>query len=660
MATDAAGNAVAGAAITWAASATVSLLYSQTTTDQNGLTQNTVFPGLSLAGPTFQQASITASSGSQSVTFTETQSMNGLYYILTSLVSPDAGTSFTGTAGSQGSPAIQIHVANTYTPIPGVSVRLVDPRGGTPAMTCVTGAGADPGSVLTDANGNATCTPLFASAVGNSQSVLVLVGGVNSSANNGGLAFGFWASSPFFVNVMPSIPGLITKVGGDGQTANPGQSLASALQVKVNDAAGLATIAGTGITWSVTPASAATLGANTTTTDANGLSHNTVQLAAGAAGQFQVKATVTSAPTLFTTFTVTANAIITGLTKSSGDGQTAVVSTAFGQPLVVQVNGSNSQPLANYPVAFSVSGPATLSATSATTDSNGRAQMSVTAGGSAGTVSITATAGAFTQTFTLTVVPVGPRITSFTNGAQFYTSYDNNHSALSPCGIGTAYGTGIAPTMQGVASASDWIGPLPYTLAGVSISFNGSQAPIFNVANTSGVESVTFQVPCDVTPGAAVPVTVRVNGGTANVTTIVRAAGPGIFEWVQSDGVLRAVLEKADGSFVSPENPARRSETIRMFATGLGATLPAVSGTDGLPPVGVDAMVRAEIIVGVNNAGTPLIAKRLSPDLIGVYIVDFQIPANTPQSNNIVLSLAANAIDGSPTQFSGGSRIPIQ
>jgi uncharacterized protein (TIGR03437 family) len=373
-----------------------------------------------------------------------------------------------------------------------------------------------------------------------------------------------------------------------------------------------------------------------------------------------VKATVTSAPALFTTFTVTANAVITGLTKSSGDGQTAVVSTAFAQPLVVQVNGSNSQPLANYPVQFSVSGPATPSATSAPTDSNGRAQMSVTAGGSAGTVSITATAGAFTQTFILTVVPVGPRITSFTNGAQFYTSYDNNHSALSPCGIGTAYGTGIAPTMQGVASASDWIGPLPYTLAGVSISFNGSQAPIFNVANTSGVESVTFQVPCDVTPGAAVPVTVRVNGGTANVTTIVRAAGPGIFEWVQSDGVLRAVLEKADGSFVSPENPARRSETIRMFATGLGATLPAVSGTDGLPPVGVDAMVRAEIIVGVNNAGTPLIAKRLSPDLIGVYIVDFQIPANTPQSNNIVLSLAANAIDGSPTQFSGGSRIPIQ
>jgi uncharacterized protein (TIGR03437 family) len=274
---------------------------------------------------------------------------------------------------------------------------------------------------------------------------------------------------------------------------------------------------------------------------------------------------------------------------------------------------------------------------------------------------VTATVGGFSQTFNLTVVPVGPRITSFTNGAQFYSSYDANHSALSPCGIATVYGTGIAPTLQGTASVSNWFTPLPYALAGVRISFNGSQAPIYNVANTNGVESATFQVPCDVTPGAAVPVQVQANGGTANVTTIVRAAGPGIFEWVQPDGVVRGVVERPDGSFVTPDNPARGGETLRMFATGLGVTLPAVAGTDSLPPVGVDALVRAQVIVGVNNQGMQLISAKLSQDLIGVYIVDFKIPAyaNTPEGNNVILSLAVNAIDGSPTQFSAGSRIPF-
>jgi uncharacterized protein (TIGR03437 family) len=164
-----------------------------------------------------------------------------------------------------------------------------------------------------------------------------------------------------------------------------------------------------------------------------------------------------------------------------------------------------------------------------------------------------------------------------------------------------------------------------------------------------------------VVPGLNVPVTVQANGGTANVTTVVRAAGPGIFESnaMSSDGVVRAVLEKADGSFVSLENPARRGETIRMYATGLGLTLPAAS-TDGLSPLGVDALVRAELFVGVNNNGTPLIGAKLSPDLIGVYVVDFQIPANAPQGGDIVLSLAANGIDRGPTQFSGGSKIPIQ
>ena len=532
-------------------------------------------------------------------------------------------------------------------------------------MSCVTGAGADPGSVLTDANGDATCTPLFGSALGYGQSVVALVGGVNSSVVNSGLPYGYWASAAFFVNVTPATVGLITKVSGDGQSANPGQSLASPLQVVAKDASGVATIAGVGLTWSVTPATAATLGSSTTITDANGLSQNTVLLAAGAAGQLQVKASVTSAPALSTIFTVTANATITGLTKLSGDGQSAVVNTAFGQPMVVQVNGSNGQPLANYGVKFSVSGPATLSATSVPTDSNGRASVTATAGSPPGTVTVTATAGTFTQTFTLTVTPVGPRITTFTNGAQFYTSYDANHSALSPCGIGTAYGTGIAPSLQGVATAPNEFGPLPYTLAGVKMSFNNSQAPIFNVANINGIESVTFQVPCDVTPGNAVPVTVQANGGTANLTTIVRAAGPGIFEWVQSDGVLRAVLEKLDGSLVTPANPARRGDAIRMFATGLGVTQPPVSGTGGLPPIGPDAIVQAQLIVGVDNGGSPLIEARLSQDLIGIYIVDFQVPMNSSLGDNIVLSLAANPIDpgtglpSPPTQFSGGSRISV-
>ena len=47
-------------------------------------------------------------------------------------------------------------------PVPNVSVRILndDPKT-LPSASCATAPGADPGSVLTDANGDATCYPGF-------------------------------------------------------------------------------------------------------------------------------------------------------------------------------------------------------------------------------------------------------------------------------------------------------------------------------------------------------------------------------------------------------------------------------------------------------------------------------------------------------------------
>ena len=71
---------------------------------------------------------------------------------------------------------------------PGVSVRILSPEvtvGGqvilnpdVPSASCLTGPGADPGSVLTDSSGNASCYPVFGPVPGN-DSVSVLVGGLS-------------------------------------------------------------------------------------------------------------------------------------------------------------------------------------------------------------------------------------------------------------------------------------------------------------------------------------------------------------------------------------------------------------------------------------------------------------------------------------------------
>ena len=50
---------------------------------------------------------------------------------------------------------------------------------------------------------------------------------------------------------------------------------------------------------------------------------------------------------------------------------------------------------------------------------------------------------------------------------------------------------------------------------------------------------------------------------------------------------------------------------------------------------------------------------RVSTNLIGVYEVSFRVPADAPAGNDVVLSVAINAVDDTQTRFSNGSKLPI-
>ena len=681
---DANGNPLPNATVTWTTSGQGTLFVTQPTTGANG--QSTAqyvassFVGFNPSQP-FIQNTITATYGSSVAIFTLTQITTGSTgpQVYVNLPSPTLaqqgvmgaliGSTITGSAGSTASIPVTVSVQTILgTPVPNVSVLLVG-TSGLATASCAATAGAGPGTVLTDSTGNATCMVVLGGAscpVGTNPSIgcgqfEVVVGGVTSDIFNSG-TLGYAVYVPFNLNVTPGAPSGIAIVSGNNQSANPGQSLALPLVAKVTGTSGSG-ISGQTVNWTVTPSTAGTLASASTTSLSDGTVSNTLTLTSSAAGAVQVKAALASSPSISTTFSVTANTTITGLTILSGNSQSALPNAGFSSPLIVQVNGSNGQPVANFPVQFSVSGPATLSQMSATTGANGQAQVGATAGSTAGAVTVTAAAGSFSATFNLTVLPPGPNITasSFLNGVGFFPT-DSSHAALSPCGIATIIAPGVAPGIQGVVAANPIVGPLPYSLAGDQVSFNGAQAPVYNVANMNGQQSVTVQVPCSVTAGS-VPATVGVSGSSATVNVTVKAAGPGIFQTVMSDGATRAVLVRPDGSFVdvggATPNPARRGETILMYATGLGITSPPV-GTNQTPITGTNALVQGQVIVGVNNSGVQVVSAQAAPGMIGVYQVAFVVPSNAPTGNNIVLSLAINAPDGSPTQFSNGSAIPIQ
>ncbi len=657
---DASGNPVSGATVTWTTTLHPINLPPQTVTttsvtDANGLTSYTPQASAPLSTASYGQTTVTASISNSTVQFIETLAVpsaaNNFSPVSVVQLSPQVGVALTGGVGQVGSTPIKILVNTGQGGIPNVSVSLGPYNSATwpgPSITCQTAPGQAPGTVLTDNTGTATCIPVFGTKIGTGQ----------YQASVGGL---FYQLTPETFTVTPGSAAIIKVISGTPQSANQGAIFPLPLVAQVTDLGGNPA-SGASVVWTVSPTGGATLSSTTTTTDSNG--YISTRATAGTSGG-QVQVTVSLPQTMAKgTFTLTVNVPVSGITVASGNNQQTAIGTAFPQPLIVTVN-NGTQPVQNVAVNFAVtSGPATLSAASATTDSQGQAQVTATAGSTTGPIVITASvvtgSKTYTAVFNLTAVPSGPIITSVVNSAGFQSQF------VSPCSLATIYGTNLATGLQGFVTSL--VAP-QMQMAGVSVQFGTASAPVLTVVNENGQESVTVQVPCETVPGT-VPMTVTAGSGTStpfNVTVL--PLSPGLFETQMSDGKRRAVLVRPDGSYVSLENPARRGEIIRMYATGLGQTTPPmVTGQtvalvlDSLGNPTPEIMdVNAQVVVGVNNAGVRVVYARYAWNLVGVYEVAFEVPADTATGNNVPFAIALYQNTNPPSLlFGNGSAIPIQ
>jgi uncharacterized protein (TIGR03437 family) len=205
----------------------------------------------------------------------------------------------------------------------------------------------------------------------------------------------------------------------------------------------------------------------------------------------------------------------------------------------------------------------------------------------------------------------------------------------------------------------------------LSLTIGGKSAPIVSVAMGATNPEVTFQVPCEVTPGSSVAAVVNVGSASANTSISVQAVSPGIFETTMSDGARRAVVVRDDGSFADIgtafPNPARRGERVRIFVTGFAPTVPPV-GTNSIQDpnadlFGLDALVAGTVQVNLSGTNVQVISARQAPDLIGVYEVQFLVPVGAPTGNDVPVSVGiipAGSSSGTAAVQSTASKIPIQ
>ena len=213
--------------------------------------------------------------------------------------------------------------------------------------------------------------------------------------------------------VRYTIPHSLEKVSGDEQEGPANTQLAEPFVVLASDGNGTA-VAGVVVSFSVTAgggmlsATTDTADANpctiesstsstTVTTDANG--HAAIRLTLGSeSGTNTVEATVEGEGLEAETFTATAaeQTIPHSLEKVCGDSQEGTAGALLAEPFVVSVVDEDGAAMAGVVVSFSVTaGGGILSATTDTTDANGRAatrlRLGLTLGSELGTNTVEAT-----------------------------------------------------------------------------------------------------------------------------------------------------------------------------------------------------------------------------------------------------------------------------
>jgi len=234
------------------------------------------------------------------------------------------------------------------------------------------------------------------------------------------------------------------------------------------------------------------------------------------------------------------------------------------------------------------------------------------------TITLTASAAANSPLVIPVTLAVGAPVVGqngVVNGASF--SYD---AVVSPGSIASLFGTRLA---SGTGAATTK--PLPTTLVGTQVLVNDIAAPLYFVS----LGQINFQMPFEAS-GNSASIAV-VSGGVRGPAIQVRTASetPGIFT-AQLGPLAQGAILNQDFSANSIDNPAAPGSVIQIFATGLGATNPALpTGQAGAtaPPFNNTVLTPMALI---NGTAAPVQFSAVAPGFIGLYQINVQVPASTP------------------------------
>lgn len=216
---------------------------------------------------------------------------------------------------------------------------------------------------------------------------------------------------------------------------------------------------------------------------------------------------------------------------------------------------------------------------------------------------------------------VGATMTSAQHPVTVLNSLTFQATLISPGEIVSIFGPDLGPS-PGVGPVIDASGRVSTESGGTRILFDGVPAPVLYASPGQ----VNVVAPYGLAPNTVTKIVAEYRGVAKPSESVpVKALSPSIV----SNGAGRAAVVNEDGSFNSPDRPARRGSVIVFFATGEGATSPA--GVDGR--VGVVPLAKPVQPVSVR---------------IGGKVADIQYAGNAPNFVAGAMQVNARIPDDAP------------
>lgn len=228
-----------------------------------------------------------------------------------------------------------------------------------------------------------------------------------------------------------------------------------------------------------------------------------------------------------------------------------------------------------------------------------------------------------------------PRIERVVNAADMT-------QPIAPGGLIAVLGADLSPVSQSTRQL-----PLPTAIGETCLTVNGMPVPMMLVSP----QRINAQLPFAV--DGSTTLVLRTSGGISdNYNLTILPAAPSVFRSgiAGPDSDLPTVVRAENGELVTLSNPIHRGDTIVIYATGLGATSPAV---DAGAPAPADPLASVVIppVVTLGGQQVEVLFAGLVPNEVGVYQINVRIHDRVPTGMSVPLSIS---------QGSSATTIPVR